>query len=128
MLLLDTSVLLWLAADQSRLSERARGLIAAHAGELCVSAISAFEIGIKHRKSSLLLPQEPESWFGAALQLHGLLEVPVDWRIAERSTSLPRLHGDPCDRMLIATAQLRGLTLLSPDPLLLAYPDVRIDW
>jgi PIN domain nuclease of toxin-antitoxin system len=45
-----------------------------------------------------------------------------------RSTGLPPLHADPCDRMIIATAQLRNLCILTPDPLILAYPDTRAEW
>jgi PIN domain nuclease of toxin-antitoxin system len=99
-----------------------------HAGDLFVSAISAFEIGLKQKKGRLTLPLPAEQFFAVALSTHGLREVPVDGAIAARSTSLPPLHADPADRMIIATAQRDGLTILTPDPLIHAYPDTRVSW
>jgi PIN domain nuclease of toxin-antitoxin system len=127
-ILLDTCTLLWLVGDQGRLSPRARERLREGAGELFVSAISAFEIGIKQRKGKLSLPLETEPWFEAAADFHGLAEIPVSARIAARSTVLPALSSDPCDRILVATAQLLGLTVLTPDELIRSYPDTLTDW
>src|SRR5579864_9518650 len=110
-LLLDTCCLLWLAADPARLSETSRALIARSAGSLYVSAISAFEIAVKSRKGRLTLALDPEAWFERALLAHGLIEEAVDWRIAARSATLRAVHADPCDRIIVATAQLRGMTV-----------------
>lgn len=128
MRLLDTCSWLWLVGDQGRLSTPARQAISASRGAIFVSAISAFEIAVKHQKGNLALPQAPELWVDAALRLHGLIEIPLDWRIAVRSTQLPRLHADPCDRILVATAILNDLEILTPDPLIRAYPGVRVRW
>ncbi len=128
MLLLDTCVLLWLAADQHSLSAAARAEISAHAGRLFVSAISAFEIGIKHQKGRLELPLPPEKWFALAKELHGLREVPVSGAIAARSASLPPLHADPCDRIIVATAQLHSFSIVSPDGLIHQYPGIKACW
>lgn len=128
MILLDTCTLLWLVGDQSRLSPRARERLREGAGELFVSAISAFEIGIKQRKGKLSLPLEPEPWFEEAVDFHGLAEIPVSASIAARSTMLPALNSDPCDRILVATAQLLGLTVLTPDQVIRSYPDTLTDW
>lgn len=128
MILLDTCTLLWLVGGSDRLSATARERLSEAAGELFVSSISAFEIGIKQRKGKLTLPMDAERWFAGALEFHGLLEVPVDARIAVRSTQLPPLHADPCDRMIVATAQLLGLTVLTPDPGIAAYPDADTAW
>src|SRR4051794_24281286 len=98
MLLLDTCTLLWLVGDQARLSAVAREMFRAHTGSAFVSAISAFEIGVKHRRGKLILPKDPGQWVDDACRLHSLLEVPVSIQIAMRSTQLPLLHADPCDR------------------------------
>ena len=127
-ILLDTCTLLFLAADQSRLSDRARAVISANADALYISAISAFEIGVKCRRGALTLPCAPGDWYSSALDLHGLVEIPVDGRCAIRATCLPPLHKDPADRIIVATAEHRGLTILTPDPLIRAYPDVRVEW
>ncbi|MHC4862068.1 MAG: type II toxin-antitoxin system VapC family toxin, partial [Planctomycetota bacterium] len=127
-LLLDTSTLLWLAAEPDRLSPRARTLLARHAGGLFVSAITGFEIGALHRKRALTLPLAPEAWYAAVLEFHGVSEIEVTGRIAAASTGLPPLGGDICDRIIVATARRHALTVLTPDPLIEAYPDVETAW
>ena len=128
MYLLDTCTLLWLTSDHSKLSQSAAEAIADEGSALFVSAISAFEIGIKHGRGALLLPFEPDRWYEEALEFHGLHEIPVTGRIAARSTMLPRLHADPCDRILIATAAEHGLRILTPDSLIRAYPSLEVVW
>jgi|SRR6185295_1900555 len=128
MLLLDTCALLWLVGDQGRLSRAARDRIQAKRGDLFVSAISAFEVGVKYQKGKLELPVEPGAWFESALRLHGVRELPINGSIAASSTTLPALHSDPCDRLIVATAMLHGMTILTPDPLISAYPGVETAW
>ena len=128
MLLLDTCAFLWLVADQRRLSERAKNLIRQNAADLYVSAITAFEIGVKHRKGALSLPFSPKEWISEALEHHGIRDIPVDWEVAERSTTLPPLHRDPCDRIIVATAATRGLSVLTPDRLISQYTEVTAVW
>jgi PIN domain nuclease of toxin-antitoxin system len=128
MFLLDTCTLLWLASDQSMLSDPARKAIAAGAGRLFVSAISAFEIGVKHRKGKLVLPSAPGTWFPTALRLHGIRRVAITPRIALRATELPLLHNDPMDRMIVATAQVRKLAVITPDQHIRQYPELAVVW
>ena len=126
--LLDTCTLLWLVADQGRLSTAARAFLAAHAGRLFVSAISAFEIALKQRKGALGLPLPTRTWYLRALEFHGLREVPLDGSIAIAAAELPPLHRDPCDRIIVATAQAHGLTIVTPDPAIAAYPTSKVVW
>ena len=128
MILLDTCYVLWLASDQSRLSERAKELIRLHRHEMFVSAISAWEIAVKHRKGRLTLPIEPEDWFRRALLTHRLRQVSIDWYIAVHSVGLPAIHEDPSDRFIIATAQLRGWTVVTPDHKFPLYPNLSVAW
>lgn len=128
MVLLDTCALLWLASAQEHLSPVARGLLSEHADALFVSAISAFEIGVKARKGRLELPVPAAPYFARAVARHGLREIAIDSEIASLSTSLPPIHADPCDRFIIATAQQRHLTILTPDAHIRAYPDARVAW
>jgi PIN domain nuclease of toxin-antitoxin system len=95
---------------------------------LFVSAITAFELGVKHRRGALTLPLAPLGWYERALAFHDLEGIPVNGRIAMRSTELPRLHDDPCDRIIIATAQRDGLVVLTPDRLIRAYPKTQTCW
>ena len=127
MWLLDTCALLWLVADQRKLSVRVRTILTPSDVKTFVSAISAFEIAIKHRRGALKLPLSPELWYGEALDFHGIREIPVTGTIAAASALLPPIHGDPCDRMIVATAQAEGLTVLTPDEKIRAY-EVRAIW
>lgn len=128
MLLLDTCALLWLAADQDRLSDRAKTALGDSAGSLFVSAITAFEIAHKHRRGKLLLPIEPAEWYAEALETHGLTEIPITGEIASHAVDLPPIHRDPCDRFIIATAQLHNLAVLTADQTIPRYPDLKVVW
>ncbi|MEW6358328.1 MAG: type II toxin-antitoxin system VapC family toxin [Planctomycetota bacterium] len=128
MVLLETCTLLWLAADQKKLSANARQIIRDHAGELFVSSISAFEIAIKARKGKLDLPMAAGAWFEQAIEFHGIHEIPVTASIAVRSVALPPLHNDPCDRFIIATAMENAMPILTPDPLIGQYDSVQVLW
>jgi PIN domain nuclease of toxin-antitoxin system len=121
MILLDTCALLWLAANQKKLSPKAKQTIAEHAGSLFVSAITAFEIATKHRRGTLALSLPPREWYAATLDFHGIRELPVTGEIAIASAQLPRLHNDPCDRIIIATAAMNGMQVLTPDRLISQY-------
>ncbi len=127
-ILLDTCTLLWLVSAPAHLSESARRAISAGAGSVFVSAISAWEIGIKSGSGKLLLPQPAPTWFAGVLQHHGLEEVPVNGSTAIASTLLPRLHNDPADRLIIATALEMDLTLVTPDKHIAQYPMARVLW
>ena len=127
-MLLDTCTLLWLASTPRRLPPKVRRVIANNAGNLFISAITAFEIGIKHRRGALELPLAPDEWIAQALDHHGVQEIPVDWRVAERSTSLPLLHKDPADRIIIATSLITGSPILTPDGEIKQYPGVTVVW
>lgn len=128
MILLDTCALLWLALDQSQLSPTARQTLAAHAGRLWVSPITAFELGQKYAAGKLELALPPARWFPRALELHGLRESRFDADIALAAAALPRLHTDPFDRLLIATAIRQNFTLLTPDEKIRPYPQLLCLW
>lgn len=119
MMLLDTCTLLWLVLEPRSLSSGARAAIRIES--LFVAAISAFEVALLKTGKGLRLPLEPEAWYAESLTHHGIAEIPIDGRIAARSALLPSHHRDPADRIIIATAQLHGLTVLTPDPLFRRY-------
>jgi PIN domain nuclease of toxin-antitoxin system len=128
MILIDTCVLLWLAADPSAISEKAAELIRDPSEELFVSAISAFEVGQKAAARKLFLPCPVDKWFAAMVERRGLREIPVSGAIAARATLLPAIHRDPFDRVLIATAHQQQLTILTPDQTIAKYPGVLTVW
>ncbi|HEX9597487.1 MAG TPA: type II toxin-antitoxin system VapC family toxin [Anaerolineales bacterium] len=118
--ILDTCALLWLAQGGGQLSQAALQRIAA-AAVVYVSAISGFEIGIKVRKNKLKLPAEPAEWFAVVLEHHDIEVLPLTLEICLRSTALPAIHADPCDQMIIATAQSLHLPVVTTDPIFLQY-------
>ncbi|MFA7345463.1 MAG: type II toxin-antitoxin system VapC family toxin [Terrimicrobiaceae bacterium] len=128
MILLDTCVLLWLASGSEDLSGSARKAIGNHPGSLVVSAISAWEIGIKAAKGHLSLPVPVDEWMERACARHGIRPVALDHMVAALSTRLPTIHADPADRFLIATAQALKIAIITPDQHIRQYPDIQTVW
>jgi len=119
-MLLDTCALLWLAEGKEHLSRKARERIEA-APAVYVSAISAFEIGLKCRSGKLTLPVPVATWFESVVDHHDLAILPLDWGICIAATELPPIHQDPCDRFIIATAKSRRLPVVTGDPIFGSY-------
>ena len=121
-LLLDTHLLLWLAADASqRLSAEAIRLAADPANELVFSAASLWEIAIKQARGRSDFQVDPHA-FRRNLLLNGYAEMPVTSEHAVAVADLPPLHKDPFDRILIAQSIVEGLTLVTADPMVAKYP------
>ena len=121
---LDTHALVWLLQGSERLGPGARALIeaAAKGDGAFVAAISAWEIAMLVAKGRLALDREVGEWLDAALALPGLRLVPLDPQVAVDSTRLPgQPHGDPADRMIVATARRHTATLITDDAQVLAY-------
>ena len=120
-LLLDTHVWYWLVMGDERLGKRARSHIARAAKEqrVAVSAISSYELSAKARKGKLELRPDPDEWLRRAGTQPGISMIQVDREIMARAASLPLQHGDPADRMLIATALFYDLELVTADRVIL---------
>jgi PIN domain nuclease of toxin-antitoxin system len=117
-LLLDTQVLIWSWIDRSQLSLIAIDAIEDEANDVFVSVVSAWEIEIKRAKGKLQIPHDLE----AGLSVQGFQSLQVGLRHVLAVESLPRHHRDPFDRMLIAQAQLEGMTLITSDRTIRKYP------
>jgi PIN domain nuclease of toxin-antitoxin system len=117
MLLLDTHALLWWLADDPALSPTARTAIAAGPTRVLVSAASAWEMSIKRAQGKLDCPDDLEAELGR----HRFQALPITVAHALVAGGLPRHHGDPFDRMLIAQAQLHQLTVVTHDPRFAPY-------
>lgn len=127
-LLLDTCVLLWMVGDPDRLSTPAREVIARADSSLLVSAISAFEIAVKRSKGKLELPLPPREWVARALADYGISAVPMTSEMAALAPEVAVAHRDPCDRIILATAQILGIPIVTPDPLIRDCPDATVIW
>ena len=117
---MDTCALIWLSMGSKELSKEARRAIEA-ADVVHVSAISAFEIGFKYSFGELVLPCDPHKWYHDVIAHHQVSEIAVDGKLAMASTKLPLIHRDPCDRIIIATAKLRGLRVVTADERFASY-------
>ena len=126
--LLDSCTLIWLVNGDPQLSAEARKACGDSSARIFVSAASAWEIALKHARGKLGLQLPVSEWWPKALERHGLIELPITGQIASVSAALPRLHNDPFDPVLIATAQEHRLTILTPDPAIRAYPGVTVAW
>ena len=113
-IILDTCGLLWLAGDPSVLSPRARARLDGES-QVGVSAISAFEIGLKWLARKLELPVPPGEWWDAVVAHHDLEVLPVDAQVAIRASQLPPIHRDPADRFIIATAERYDAPVVTAD-------------
>ncbi len=121
-MLLDTHVLVHYASDDRKLGKRARAAIerALARDEAFVSALSFWEVAMLVAKERLAL-DTTVSAFRAATLATGIQEETVDGEIAIAAGELADHHGDPVDRMLVATALVRGLSLLTADTVLLDW-------
>lgn len=124
-LLLDTHAWLWtLDGTPGALTEAATRLIerASAAGRLFVSDISFWEVAMLVAKGRLELASDPSRWLQSAARAPGIQILPLTRDVLVESTRLAGTpHGDPADRMLMAQAQLAGLTLLTCDRGIIAY-------
>jgi PIN domain nuclease of toxin-antitoxin system len=125
-LLLDTHVLVWASEEPEKLGKRARSLLLDPKQTLVVSAVTTLEIARLAAHNQLILSSSAAAWCDRARKALGATSEVIDDAIAAESYALPGLfHPDPADRLLVATARLRGLRLLTADRRILAYRGVR---
>jgi PIN domain nuclease of toxin-antitoxin system len=125
--LLDTCTFLWIIAGARDLSSNVSKAFSDPANEILLSAVSAWEISVKHALGRLPLPTALDQFIVTHRQHHGITALPLDERAVLHLHKLPPLHRDPFDRMLICQAIEHDCVLLTPDPLILQYP-VRTHW
>lgn len=126
-LLLDAHTFLWWITDNPRLSGRAREIISDGGNELFLSAATGWEIAIKFQIGRLKLPEEPIRFILEQMRINAIQSLPNQMSHALHVSTLPQHHRDPFDRLLIATAQLEGLPILSSDHQLTNY-QVEVIW
>ncbi len=117
-LLLDSHAFLWWLTEDPQLSAGARQAVADPAATVFVSAATLWELSIKAALGRLDLGGAD---LAAEIAGNDFVELPVNARHSLAAAYLPRHHGDPFDRMLIAQAQIEGLTVVSRDAALRAY-------
>jgi PIN domain nuclease of toxin-antitoxin system len=126
-LLLDTCTFLWAIEGGGELSPTAREVLVDPAHDVFLSAVSVWEITIKHGLGRLPLPEPPERYIPAQRTTRGITALPLDEDAVLQLPRLPALHRDPFDRVLVCQALAGGFTMVTPDPEIARYP-VRILW
>ena len=128
MIVLDTHAWIWWAAESHRLSRRAHGAIAA-ADRIGVGAVSCWEVAMLVQKGRLELDRDVETWVEQALSLPRLELVALTPAIAVLAGSFDdSFHGDPADRMIVASALVTGAELVTRDRPIRASKLVRCVW
>jgi PIN domain nuclease of toxin-antitoxin system len=120
-LLLDTHLLLWAAGEPRRLSKQARTLINSADNELLFSAASLWEVAIKRGLGREDFKADPRLLRRGLLD-NGYRELPIISDHVVALDSLPPIHKDPFDRILVVQATVEGVTLLTIDSLVSQYP------
>ena len=121
-LLLDTCTFLWLAADDPQLTQVARASCRRTDNEVYLSALSVWEIAIKHRLGRLPLPEPPTRYVLSRRQWLRVEPLAFDEASAAHDVQLPPLHPDPFDRGLVSQAIMNSMTIVTPDPAIAQYP------
>ena len=125
--LMDTHVFLWWIEDNPRLSPRAREIISDIENEVFLSAASGWEIAIKARLGRIKLPQDPARFVMEQVTINAFRTLPIQLNHTLHVYTLPPIHRDPFDRILIAQSQLENIPIITADSYIAKYP-VEVIW
>lgn len=125
-LLLDTHVWIWLMEGNPLLENKYRKMInsAAQDNNVHIAAITTWEVSMLAMKKRIILEKPVLAWLNQALSLPGVELRELSPEVAAESCDLPensKFHGDPADRLIVATARVYGLTILTHDKKMLSY-------
>jgi len=124
--ILDTHVLLWLIFDSDKLSEPARQVLSNSFARKYVCASSLWEVSIKNRIGKIPLPEGMQGIF-SALRTRGFGIIGLDYLHIEAYNALPLIHRDPFDGIIVATALVENMTIITADENIQKY-DVSWVW
>ncbi len=126
-ILLDTHSFVWWNAADSRLSKKALDLLADPANTLLLSVVSAWELVVKTQAGKLRLPEPPSVYVPTRIAHYAMEALPVTLAHVLAAESLPLLHRDPFDRLLVAQAVSERVPILTIDPAIKRYP-IKVLW
>lgn len=125
-MILDTCALIWLAEGGRHLTPAAKEAIA-DVPTLYISAITGFEVGVKHAQRKLELPVAPAEWLAGVLSHHDIDTLDLSLDVCVAAAGLPPIHRDPADRFILATAKLSRLPIITADERFSTY-GVEVIW
>jgi PIN domain nuclease of toxin-antitoxin system len=121
-ILLDTHVFLWYISADPQLPVAFRDAIRDPANEVYLSAASVWEAVIKYALGKLPLPEPPAEYLPRQREAHRIATLPIEEATLAHLATLPPLHRDPFDRILIAQALQHGMWLATVDDAVRSYP------
>lgn len=121
-LLLDTHVFLWFISADAQLPAVWRDRIRDPRHEVFLSVVSVWEAMVKYTLGKLPLPHPPEDYLPTQRVRHQIMSLPLEEVSVRRLATLPSVHRDPFDRMLVCQALAHGLTVVTAHPVFRAYP------
>ena len=127
MIVLDTHAWLWWVSDPDRLGRAARKQLEA-SDRIGVASVSCFEVAAAAAKGRISLDRGALDWLHQAIALPRLELLPLTPAIAVKATELGRFHGDPADRLIVATALLESAPLVTKDRRIRKYQAVVTIW
>lgn len=125
--LLDAHAFIWWMLDMPALSNRCRTILGDPDNDIMFSVASSYEIAYKAEQGRLTLPEPPAVYLRDRLAANAFGSLSIDLAHALRAATLPRIHGDPFDRILVAQAQIEAMPILTADPAIGRY-DVETIW
>ena len=127
-LLLDTHALLWVLLDPERIPAETLATVRAPETAVYVSAVSAWEIGTKHRLGKLHGAEAVVNGYREHLDVLRAEELPITGHHALTAGTLPWAHRDPFDRVIAAQGMLESLPVVTSDAALTEFPGIRVLW
>jgi PIN domain nuclease of toxin-antitoxin system len=119
--LLDTHTFLWMAAEPAKLSAKITGIVQASDNRLMLSAASGWEIALLWHLKRVELPDQPHRFIPEAMQKLSVIPLPIGFEIAISAATLPLVHRDPFDRIIIAEALKENVAVLTKDRIFADY-------
>jgi PIN domain nuclease of toxin-antitoxin system len=121
-IVIDTHVFLWLFLEPERFTAKAIKFVKNRKdNEFFLSYASSWEVSIKFGSGKLKLPAPPELFVPRRIQRAGYLHLPVELEHVLNVHSLPPIHRDPFDRIIVSQAKIENLTILTADPIFGGY-------
>ena len=130
MIVLNTHVWWWTVSEPAQLSRKARQLITKMPPEQrAIASISIWEFAMMVTRGRIELTISPDEWLDYAINKIGLTILELNSKIALESCNLPgNFHKDPADRIIVATARIHNMTLITKDQKIIDYPYVEAVW
>jgi PIN domain nuclease of toxin-antitoxin system len=127
--LLDTCAVIWAASDPESLSTTAHAVLSARDTDVCVSPITCAELCCLQERKRIAIKGHWKTWFSRCLSDSNWRVVDITLSVVQEAYSLPEMfHRDPVDRILVGTARLHDLVLITADHRILDYPHVKTLW